>query len=111
MNSPKISCCELSNVTDGSIKYEPSIVRALFLHVLETGLQNEAVRAKFRLLLEAASVTDEPRLENELTRSCPALIMLSDYVGSGWACISGGCPAFVERATIAITHYWICRNF
>ena len=49
----------VSNATDGSIKYEPSLVQALFLHVLETGLQDKAVRVKLRPLLEVASVTDE----------------------------------------------------
>ena len=29
----------MSNTLDGSIKYEPSLVQALFLHVIETGLQ------------------------------------------------------------------------
>ena len=53
----------VSNATDGSIKYEPSLVQALFLHVLEPGLQNEAVRAKLRPLLEVASVTDEQPME------------------------------------------------
>ena len=51
------------NVTDGSIKYEPSLVQALFVHVLETGLQDEAVRAKLRPLLEVASVTNEQLME------------------------------------------------
>ena len=53
----------VSNATDGSIKYEPSLVQALFLHVLETGLQNEAVRAKLHPLPEVASVTDEQLME------------------------------------------------
>ena len=53
----------VSNAIDGSIKYEPSLVQALFLHVLETGLQNEAVRAKLRPFLEVASVTDEQLME------------------------------------------------
>ena len=53
----------VSNATDGSIKYEPSLVQALFLHVIETGLQDEAVRAKLRPLLEVASVTDEQLME------------------------------------------------
>ena len=53
----------VSNATDGSIKYEPSLVQALFVHVLETGLQDEAVRAKLRPLLEVASVTDEQLME------------------------------------------------
>ena len=53
----------VSNATDGSIKYEPSLVQALFLHVIETGLQDEAVSAKLRPLLEVASVTDEQLME------------------------------------------------
>ena len=53
----------VSNATGGSIKYEPSLVQELFLHVLETGLQDEAVRAKLRPLLEVASVTDEQLME------------------------------------------------
>ena len=53
----------VSNATDGSIKYEPSPVQALFLHVVETGLQDEAVRAKLRPLLEVTSVTDEQLME------------------------------------------------
>ena len=51
------------NATDGSIKYAPSLVQALFLHVLETGLQDEAHRAKLGPLLEVASVTDEQLME------------------------------------------------
>ena len=42
----------VSNATDGSIKYEPSLLQALFLHVLETWVQDEAVRAKLRPLLK-----------------------------------------------------------
>ena len=34
----KLQIIFVSNVTDGSIKYEPSLVQALFVHVLETGL-------------------------------------------------------------------------
>ena len=49
----------MSNATDGSIKYERSFVQALFLHIIETGLQDEAIRAKLRPLLEVTSVTDE----------------------------------------------------
>ena len=51
------------NATDGSIKYEPSLVQALFVHVLETGLQDEAVRTKLGPLLEVASVTNEQLME------------------------------------------------
>lgn len=53
----------VSNATEDSIKYEPSLVQALFLHVVETGLQDESVRAKLRPLLEVASVTDEQLME------------------------------------------------
>ena len=53
----------MSNTTGGSIKYEPSLVQALFPHVIEMGLQDEAVRAKLRPLLEVASVTDEQLME------------------------------------------------
>lgn len=53
----------MSNASDSPIKYEPSLVQALFLHVLETGLQDEAVRAKLRPLLEKATVTDEQLME------------------------------------------------
>ena len=53
----------VSNSTDGSIKYELSLVQALFVHVLETGLQDEAVRAKLHPLLEVALVTDEQLME------------------------------------------------
>ena len=53
----------VSNASDSPIKYEPSLVQALFLHVLETGLQDEAVRAKLRPLLEKAAVTDEQLME------------------------------------------------
>ena len=34
------------HATDGSIKCEPSLVQALFLHVVETRLQDESVIAK-----------------------------------------------------------------
>ena len=39
------------------------MVQSLFLHVLETGLQDEAVRAKLRPFLEKTTVSDEQLLE------------------------------------------------
>ena len=42
----------VSSASDSPVKYEPSLVQSLFLHVLETGLQDEAVRAKLRPFLE-----------------------------------------------------------
>lgn len=53
----------MSNATDGSIKYELSLVQTLFLHVVETGLQDESVRAKLRPLLEVAFVAEEKLME------------------------------------------------
>ena len=49
----------MSSASDSPIKYEPSLVQSLFLHVLETGLQDEAVRAKLRPFLEKTTVSDE----------------------------------------------------
>ena len=51
------------NEADSPIKYEPSLVQSLFLHLLETGLQDEAVRAKLRPFLEKTTVSDEQLLE------------------------------------------------
>ena len=53
----------MSSANGSPIKYEPSLVQSLFLHVLETGLQDEAVRAKLRPLLEKTTVSDEQLLE------------------------------------------------
>ena len=53
----------VSNATDGSIKYEYSLVQALFPNVVETGLQDESVRAKLHPSLKVASVTDEQLME------------------------------------------------
>ena len=53
----------VSSASDSPIKYEPSLVQSLFLHVLETGLQDETVRAKLRPFLEKTTVSDEQLLE------------------------------------------------
>ena len=53
----------VSSANDSPIKYEPSLVQSLFLHVLETGLHDEAVRAKLYPLLEKTNVSDEQLLE------------------------------------------------
>ena len=53
----------VSSASDSPIKYEPSLVQSLFLHVLETGLQGEAMRAKLRPFLEKTTVSDEQLLE------------------------------------------------
>ena len=53
----------VSSANDSPIKYEPSLMQSLVLHVLETGLLDEAVRAKLRPLLEKTTVSDEQLLE------------------------------------------------
>ena len=53
----------VSSANDSPIKYEPSLVQLWFLHVLENGLQDEAVRKKLRHLLEKTTVSDEQLLE------------------------------------------------
>ncbi|CAB3994114.1 Hypothetical predicted protein [Paramuricea clavata] len=45
------------------VKYEPSLVQSLFIHVVETGLQQESIRAKLRHLLEKLSVNDEELMD------------------------------------------------
>ena len=53
----------VSSASDSPIKYEPLLVQLLFLHVLETGLQDKAVRAKLRPFLQKTTVSDEQLLE------------------------------------------------
>ena len=48
-----------SQAEGGTVKYDPSLVHPLFLHAIETGLQDEAVRNKLRPFLQKAEVTDE----------------------------------------------------
>ena len=48
---------------DESIKYDPKLVQALFVHVVETGFRDESIRAKLRPLLERADVQDEELME------------------------------------------------
>lgn len=45
------------------IKYDESLVQGLFLHSLETGLQQEAVRTKLRPFLQQSDITDELLIE------------------------------------------------
>ena len=53
----------VSSASDCPIKYEPSLVQSLSVHMLETGLQDDAVRAKLRPFLEKTIVSDEQLLE------------------------------------------------
>lgn len=52
-----------SQAESGAVKYEPSLVHPLFLHAIETGLQDEAVRNKLRPFLRKTEVTDEELME------------------------------------------------
>ena len=52
-----------SQAEGGTVKYEPLLVHPLFLHAIETGLQDEAVRNKLRPFLQKAEVTDEELME------------------------------------------------
>ncbi len=54
-----------SQAVDNTVKYDPSLVQSLFIRVVETGLQQESIRAKLRPLLEKPSVNDE-----EQSQSC-----------------------------------------
>ena len=53
----------VSQAEGGTVKYEPSLVHPLFLHAIETGLQDEAVRNKLQPFLQKAEVTDEDLME------------------------------------------------
>ncbi len=52
-----------SQAVDNTVKYDPSLVQSLFIHVVETGLQQESIRAKLRPLLEKPSVNDEELMD------------------------------------------------
>ena len=52
-----------SKQSDNEIKYDPSLVQALFLHVLESSLLEKFVRAKLRPFLGKPSVSDELLME------------------------------------------------
>ena len=72
----------MSSASDSPIKYEPSLVQSLFLHVLETGLQDEAVRAKLRPFLEKTTVNDEQLLE-KVNQIMPAEMEPCNKMSSG----------------------------
>jgi hypothetical protein len=52
-----------SQAEDGPVKYDSGLVNALCRHVIETGLQDETVRAKLRPLLEKEETSDEQLME------------------------------------------------
>ena len=52
-----------SQAEGGTVKYESSLVHPLFLHAVETGLQDESVRNELRPFLQKVDVTDEELME------------------------------------------------
>ena len=46
------------------IRYEPTLVKSLFKHAVETGLRDEVVRNKLRPMLHTAEITDEKLMEH-----------------------------------------------
>lgn len=52
-----------SQADDSVVKFGKPQVQSLFLHVVETGMQQESIRAKLRPLLEKPGVTDEELME------------------------------------------------
>ena len=52
-----------SQAEGGTVKYDPSLVHPLFLHAIETGLQDEAVQSKLQSFLQKAEVTVEELME------------------------------------------------
>ena len=52
-----------SQAEGGVVKYEPSLVHPLFLHTVETGLQDDSIRNKLRPFLQKTNVTDEELME------------------------------------------------
>ena len=71
-----------SNASDCGIKYEPALVQSLFTHVVETGLQQESVRAKLRPLLEKKGITDEELME-QLNKAVSAESERNNKMGIG----------------------------
>jgi hypothetical protein len=55
-----------SQTVDSTVKYGPSLVQSLFIHVVETGLQQESIRTKLRPLLEKPNVNDEELMDRVL---------------------------------------------
>ena len=52
-----------SQKEDRVVKYDKYQVQSLFVHVVETGIQQESVRAKLRPYLEKPGITDEELME------------------------------------------------
>ena len=52
-----------SKESESEISYEPSLVQALMLHTIQTGIANESIRAQIRPYLERKGVDDDEIIE------------------------------------------------
>ena len=48
---------------DTQLKYDPALVQGMFLHALDTGLQDETIRTRMRPLLQTVGVQDEDLIQ------------------------------------------------
>ena len=52
-----------SKKADTQLKYDPALVQGMFLHAVDTGLQDEAIRTRLRPLLQNPDVQDEDLIQ------------------------------------------------
>ena len=52
-----------SKEADTQLKYDPALVQGMFLHAVDTGLQDEAIRTRLRPLLQNPAVQDEDLIQ------------------------------------------------
>ena len=52
-----------SQEVDTQLKYDLKLVQGMFLHAIDTGLQDEAIRIRFRPILEKPDVQDEDLIQ------------------------------------------------
>ena len=52
-----------SQEVDAQLKYDPKLVQGMFLHAVDTGLQDEAIRTRLRPILERPDVQDEDLIQ------------------------------------------------
>ena len=48
---------------DAQLKYDPKLVQGMFLHAVDTGLQDEAVRTRLRPFLQTPDIPDEDLIQ------------------------------------------------
>lgn len=52
-----------SKEADAQLKYDPKLVQGMFLHAVDTGLQDEAVRTRLRPFLQTPDIPDEDLIQ------------------------------------------------